>query len=34
MRNISEHKCFVDFNGKFSDEVIERIIKLFFPKNQ
>lgn len=33
-RNISEHKCYVDFNGKFSDELIERIIKLSFPETQ
>lgn len=32
--NTSENKCFVDFNGKFSDEVIERIINLAFPENQ
>lgn len=31
---VDEHKCFVDFNGKFSEDIIERIIKQAFPENQ
>ena len=32
--NINEHKCFVDFNGNFSENIIEHIINQAFPENQ
>lgn len=30
-KNVNGHKCFVDFNSKFSGEIIERIIDQVFP---
>ena len=32
--NVNEHKSFVDFNGNFSEDIIEHIINQSFPENQ